>query len=174
MLLNPTLFTLPPSEIATCGLQNLTYGSLTRKGLMTMVKTIRSYMDSDLIQGFDLGCGDGELIYHLEQELPGSTWEGVEISEHRVSHAVRDVKIWQGDFLSENLRPYTVLHADNLCLEDSVAESLESKIALEFEGLYITYRSPVALDLLRRARLLDTVRIETTWTTHPIHFYQIF
>jgi Methionine biosynthesis protein MetW len=174
MLLNPALFTLPPSEIISCGLQNLTYGSLTKKGLKTMVKTIQSYMDSESIHGFDLGCGDGELIYHLEQELPESTWEGVEISEHRVSQVVRDVRIWQGDFLSENLRPYTVLHADNLCLEDGVAERLESKIALEFEGLYITYRTPVALDFLRASRYLNTVLIETTWTTHPIHFYQVY
>ena len=174
MLLNPALFSLPPSEIASCGLQNLTYGSLTKKGLVAMAKTIKSYTNSRQIQGFDLGCGDGELIYHLEQELPDSTWEGVEISEHRVSHAVRDVRIWQGDFLFENLRPYTVLHADNLCLEDSVAEALESKIALEFEGLYITYRTPVALDFLRVSCLLNTVHIETTWTTHPIHFYQVY
>lgn len=175
MLLNPQLFILPHSEIRGVGLQNLTYGSLTKKGLATVIKSIRHYskaQDEDL-RGLDLGCGDGELIYHLQIGLPGSTWEGVEISDHRVSVQQRDVTIWQGDMLEENLRPYTILHADNLCLEDGIAELLEKKIAREFKGLYITYRRPEAVEFLAVARYLATVITETTWANHPIHFYEI-
>jgi hypothetical protein len=171
MLLNPRLFVLPPEEIGACGLQNLTYGSLSQRGLLTMIKTLNRFVAAESIYGFDLGCGDGELIYHLGLGLAGSTWEGVEISGHRVSVATRDVCIWQGDFLQENLRPFNVLHADNLCLDDGVASALERKIALEFKGIYISYRTPVELEFLRVATFLDTVPTETTWTTHPIHYY---
>ena len=174
MILNPQLFILPSWELKAAGRQNLTYGSLTAKGLQTMVKTINKYHTSSPIHGFDLGCGDGELIYHLQESLLGSSWEGVEISNHRVEAQVRDVTIWQGDMLDENLRPYNVLHADNLCLEDNVAERLEKKIAQEFSGIYITYRRPESIDFLKNATYLDTIVMETTWTNHPIHIYRVF
>lgn len=170
MLLNPRLFVLPDSEIRVTGLQNLTYGSLSIKGLATTVKMISTHMDEPIC-GLDLGCGDGELIWHLGLGLEGSEWEGVEISEHRVSEQVRDVRIWQGDMLEENFRPYNVLHADNLCLEDTIADKLELKIAHEFKGLYLTYRTPTNLTFLKKARWVDTVLTETTWTTHPIYYY---
>jgi hypothetical protein len=170
VMLNPILFQLPTEEIKNYGLQNLTYGSLSKRGAATMVNSVERFMNADRITGLDLGCGDGELIYHLQTGLDGSVWEGVEISDHRVQMQKRDVTIWQGDMLKENLRPYNVLHADNLCLEDHVAEALEKKIALEFSGLYISYRKALTL---RRAQLLDTVPTETTWTTHPIHYYWV-
>jgi tRNA G46 methylase TrmB len=137
-----------------------------------MANAIKSLLP-DPIYGFDLGCGDGELIYHLAKALPESTWEGVEISDWRVSAATRPVTIWAGDMLVENYRPYNVLHADNLCLEDHIAERLEEKIVREFRGLYITYRTPGNMKFLKAAKYLKTVDIETTWTTHPIKFYQV-
>lgn len=170
MLLNPRLFQLPPSEIQQIGLHNLTYGSLTRKGVATTVEALQRHWKQP-VRGLDLGCGDGELIWHLGQSLPGSEWEGVEISEHRVSQQVRDVCIWQGDMLQENFRLYNVLHADNLCLDDSIAEKLEEKIAREFEGLYLTYRTPVSVAFLRRAWFVESIWTETTWTQHPILYY---
>ena len=98
----------------------------------------------------------------------------MEISEHRVSLQSRDVCIWQGDFLKESLRPYNLLHADNLCLEDSVAEALEQKIAREFSGVYISYRTPDDMTFLKRARLLEIVLTETTWgSTHPIQYWAL-
>ena len=169
VILNPRLFILPDSEIHSVGLQNLTYGSLTRRGVATMAKTLRELFPGEIF-GLDLGCGDGELIYHLK-EIPGSVWEGVEISEHRVSAQKRDVSIWQGDMLEENFRLYNVLHADNLCLEDSVAAALEEKIVREFSGIYISYRKPESVKFLKTAIYLKTVPTETTWTTHPIHYY---
>jgi tRNA G46 methylase TrmB len=106
VILNPRLFILPDSEIHKVGLQNLTYGSLTKRGVTTMAKTLgdlsyspKGELGPKEIFGLDLGCGDGELIYHLAKEIPGSVWEGVEISEHRVSAQTRDVSIWQGDML---------------------------------------------------------------------------
>ena len=163
------LFYLPQAEISAYGEQALTYGSLTPKGIKTMVETIRHHVNE--ITAFDLGCGDGELIWHLQEQL-GGRWEGVEISEHRVSLQTRDVCIWQGDFLKEDLRPYNLLHADNLCLEDSVAEALEEKIAREFSGVYISYRTPESIPFLKRAILLETVATETTWgSTHPIQYW---
>ena len=134
-----------------------------------MAKTLRELFPGEIF-GLDLGCGDGELIYHLK-EIPGSVWEGVEISEHRVSAQTRDVSIWQGDMLEENFRLYNVLHADNLCLEDSVAAALEEKIVREFSGIYISYRKPESVKFLKTAIYLKTVPTETTWTTHPIHYY---
>jgi hypothetical protein len=172
MYINPALFSLPPSEIKLFGQQNLTYGSLTERGLAAMTEQIRRYMHND-IYGFDLGCGDGELIYHLQAQLPDSRWEGVEISEHRISMQTKDVCIWQGDMLDENFRCYNIIHADNLCLDDAIAQRLEEKIALEFKGLYISYRTPQNLQFLKSAEYLDTVVIETTWTRHPIHFFAL-
>ena len=169
MILNSKLFILPSNEIKTIGLCNLTYGSLTNKGIKTMVNTLNKYIDN--IYGLDLGCGDGELIYHLENLLPNSKWEGVEISEYRVLHQSRDVCIWQGDMLNENFRIYNVLHADNLCLDDNIAEKLEEKIVNEFKGIYITYRKPEYNKFLKKAIFLDTVLTETTCTIHPIHYY---
>ena len=172
MLLNPRLFVLPHAEIQTIGLHNLTYGSLTEKGLATTTRMIKKYC-KEPVKGFDLGCGDGELIWHLKNLMPDSEWEGVEISEHRVEQQVRDVHIWQGDMLKENLRPYNVLHADNLCLDDYIADKLEEKLVHEFRGLYITYRKPQNTKFLRQAQFLETVSTETTWTNHGIHYYEL-
>jgi len=162
------LFVLPHDEIAKYGQAALTYGSLTKKGIKSLVDTIKDFVPE--VYGLDLGCGDGELIWQLQNF---GSWEGVEISEHRVSLQTRDVVIWQGDFLKESFRPYNVLHADNLCLEDSVAEALEIKIAREFTGLYITYRTPEAIEFLKGARHLRTVPTETTWTVHPIQYWLV-
>uniref|UniRef100_A0A6C0DTD8 Methyltransferase n=1 Tax=viral metagenome TaxID=1070528 RepID=A0A6C0DTD8_9ZZZZ len=170
--MNQALFVLPPAEIKAYGLANLTYGSLTERGIRTMTASLRRWV-GESVYGFDLGCGDGELIYQLGLLLPESRWEGVEISDHRVSMQTRDVSIWQGDMLADSYRDYNVLHADNLCLDEAVADRLEAKIALEFKGLYITYRQPENMDFLKRATYLETVLTETTWTTHPIHFYYL-
>lgn len=172
MILNPRLFILPVNEIKQVGFQNLTYGSLSLKGLTTTVKTLDKYC-VEPIRGFDLGCGDGELIWHFSQVMPESIWEGVEISEHRVSEQIRDVCIWQGDMLLENFRPYNVLHADNLCLEEDIADKLEEKITHEFKGIYITYREPTNILFLKKAHYLETVLTQTTWTEHPIHYYML-
>jgi len=171
-MLNPALFILPHTEINTYGLENLTYGSLTIKGINTIVKTINKYNNKN-INGFDLGCGDGELIYHLEKLLPESIWEGVEISHHRVSLQIKDVNIWQGDMLFENFRPYNILHADNLCLDDITLDKLEEKIVREFSGIYITYKYPENIKFLKKAIFLETIMTETTWTIHPIHFFRL-
>ena len=169
--LNPTLFELPQDEVKRYGLQALTYGSLTEKGLKTIVKHLNQYLNT--VDGFDLGCGDGELIYHLQTQMPGSNWEGVEISQHRIDQQKRDVIIWQGDMLKESYKPYNVLHADNLCLDEWVADLLEQKIANEFSGIYMTYRTPQNMKFLKKAQLLETVLTETTWSNHPIHYYYL-
>jgi hypothetical protein len=173
MLLNPRLFVLPHKEIRACGLTALTYGSLTMKGLGQMSRTILRYMRPDSIHGFDLGCGDGELIWHLGLALDGSTWHGVEISESRVEAQMRDVCIWQGDMLDENFKTYNLLHADNLCLDETVADLLEKKIADEFTGLYISYREPISLEFLRRAVLVYKEMTETTWSTCLLRYYYL-
>ena len=81
--------------------------------------------------------------------------------------------IWEGDMLEEPLHSYTILHADNLCLDEAIADQLEYKIACEFTGLYITYRTPTNFFFLQKAIYLATVPTETTWYVHPIHYYQI-
>jgi hypothetical protein len=171
--LNPSLFELPREEIKLYGLQALTYGSLTEKGLKTIVKHLGLYMQNEQVDGFDLGCGDGELIYHLQNAMNGSNWEGVEISQHRIDQQTRDVLIWQGDMLKESYKPYNVLHADNLCLDDYTADLLEQKIADEFSGVYMTYRIPQNMKFLKKAKFLETVITETTWCPHPIHYYHL-
>ena len=171
MILNRTLFELPKSEIKKYGLENLTYGSLTDKGIKSLCRELSQIVNN--IVGLDLGCGDGELIYHLQKFLPDSIWEGVEISEHRINQKTRDVFIWQGDMLNENLRPYNLLHADNLCLEESIADALELKIAREFSGLYLTYRQPQNLFFLTKAKFIKSVLTVTSWANHNIHFYKL-
>lgn len=174
MQLNHALFQLPSNEIKQYGVQNLIYGSLTERGLQSVADTLGSYIDPSHIYGFDLGCGDGELIHHLQTALVGSTWEGVEISESRVTLATRDVSIWQGNIFDESFKPYNVLHANNLCLEDTLAEELEHKIIHEFKGIYVSYRKPTTMLFLRTARRLTCVPTETTWTAqHNIHYYAI-
>ena len=170
MLLNPALFKLPHHEIKSYGVEALTYGSLNEKGLASVISRLLSVRQ---IQGFDLGCGDGELIWHLQQGLPDSTWCGVEISEQRVDLQRRDVCIWQGDMLEESFHNYNVLHADNLCLDEKTADALEEKIANEFHGLYISYRTPVNMKFLRTAVLLDSVLTETTWSSCLLHYYKV-
>jgi len=75
--------------------------------------------------------------------------------------------------LDENFRIYNVIHSDNLCLDDNIAEKLEKKILNEFKGLYITYRKPEYDKFLKKTIYLETVSTETTWTNHPIHYYLI-
>lgn len=174
MLLNPQLFVLPHDELRKVGAEALTYGSLTEKGLATITKTLRRFVRPYTIQGLDLGCGDGELIWHLARELEGSAWFGVEISQQRVNLQSRDVAIWQGDMLEESLHGYNVLHADNLCLDEATADALEKKIACEFQGIYITYRRPENILFLRMSELLVSVETETTWSSCVIHFYRVY
>jgi len=169
--MNPSLYKLPESEIRQYGEVNLTYGSLTDKGVKTLVKEIQKYVTN--IYGLDLGCGDGELIYNFEQLLPDSNWYGVEISEHRISLQIRNVNIWQGDMLLENFKPYNVIHADNLCLDDITIDKLEEKISIEFTGLYITYKYPENINFLKKAKYIDTILTETTWIMHEIYLFFI-
>ena len=172
MHMNPALFILPHSEIKEYGEVSLTYGSLTKKGLNTMIKCMKQYTNTN-IYGFDLGCGDGELIYNIEQLVPDSNWYGVEISEHRISLQTKPVNIWQGDMLLENFRPYNVLHADNLCLDSISLDKLEEKIEREFTGLYITYKYPENIKFLKKAIFLETLLTEATWGMHEIYFFII-
>ena len=174
MYLNPKLFILPPSEIRLCGAVALTYGSLTPKGLTTLCHTLKKYITPHTVHGLDLGCGDGELIWHLKGMLPGSSWSGVEISNERVNLQTREVDIWQGDMLDESLHHYNVLHADNLCLSEDTAEALEEKIAHEFQGIFISYRKPVSLTFLKMSFKLASVEVETSWSTCVIHFYRVY
>ena len=76
--------------------------------------------------------------------------------------------------LLENFRPYNILHADNLCLDDITIDKLEEKIAIEFTGIYITYKFPQNIRFLKKAVFLETVLTETSWTNHPIHFFKLF
>ncbi len=173
MEFNSELFILPQEEVDKYGEMNLVYGSLTTKGLQTMVQTLTPLIAPESIEGLDLGCGDGELIYHLQTLLSGSNWYGVEIAESRVNKQKRPVFIWCGDFLEESFHPYTVLHADNLCLDEGTAEKLEEKICREFTGIYITYRMPTSLQFLKKAVHLCSVLTETTWCKHTIHYYRV-
>jgi hypothetical protein len=170
--MNKELFVLPLEEIKMFGRENLTYGSLTDQGIRTMVKKIQKYSSQNIF-GFDLGCGDGELIFHLAENIPNSVWEGVEISNSRVSMQKRDVCIWAGDMMDENFRPYNILHADNLCLSEISADKLEEKIAIEFQGIYITYRYPQNINFFRAAEFLEKVLVETTWAKHYIYFFKL-
>ena len=172
MHMNPALFKLPHSEIKQYGEISLTYGSLTKKGLNNVVTCIQKYINTN-IYGFDLGCGDGELIYNLEQLLPDSNWYGVEISEHRISLQNKPVNIWQGDMLLEDFRPYNILHADNLCLDNITLDKLEEKIIREFTGLYITYKYPENIKFLKKAIFLEDLLTEATWGMHNIYFFEI-
>ena len=174
MMMNPKLFVLPHDEMRMIGSEALTYGSLTTKGLATVAQTLRQFVQPHTIQGFDLGCGDGELLWHLQEALEGSAWSGVEISHQRVNLQTRDVAIWQGDMLEESLHGYNVLHADNLCLDEGTADALEKKIANEFQGIYITYRSPENMLFLRMAELLASVKTETTWSSCVLYFYRVY
>ena len=174
MHLNGKLFELPKSEVEAYGQDNLTYGSLSLKGATALCKMLQNYIMSDKIVGFDLGCGDGELMHHFQQLLPESVWDGVEISEHRVSVATRDVHIWQGDMLDESYHSYNVLHSDNLCLDDEIEERLENKIAREFKGIFISYRPLESDILIRKSYLLHRMDVESSWgVPAPILFYKV-
>lgn len=63
--INPELFHVPNSEIVKFGNDTLIYGSLAPKGLRRMVDTINKIIHDRVCIGLYLGCGDGELIYHL-------------------------------------------------------------------------------------------------------------
>jgi hypothetical protein len=174
MNLNGKLFELPKSEIEAYGIDNLTYGSLSLKGASALCKVLQNYIQADKIVGFDLGCGDGELMHHFQQLLPESVWDGVEISEHRVSVATRDVHIWQGNMLDESYHVYNVLHCDNLCLDVCIEERLEAKIAHEFNGIFISYRPLESELLIRNSYLLHRMDVESSWGV-PAHilFYKV-
>ena len=53
MILNSKLFILPSDEIKTIGLCNLTYGSLTNKGIKTTVNTLNKYIDNIIFLFFN-------------------------------------------------------------------------------------------------------------------------
>ena len=170
--MNRKLFYLPVHEIDLYGKENLIYGSLTEKGVCSLVDIIQKYL-SGHVYLFDLGCGDGWLIGEIERAIEGSICEGVEISQHRVDLQKNDLTIWQGDMLEEDFRQYNWLHANNLCLEDLIAEKLEKKIIDEFKGLYISYRKAQNIDFLRKTVCIGGFDIEATWGVHTVYLYDI-
>jgi hypothetical protein len=102
MILNSKLFDLPSYEIKSFGLVNLTYGSLTNKGLKTMVNTIKKYSYNN-IYGLDLGCGDGGLLQLLkESNVP--SW-GYDLMPNNIEHAVnvRGVDARFTNFISDDI-----------------------------------------------------------------------
>ena len=154
------LYELPPDEVAAIGETNHIYGTLTPKGLQTTADSIKEFFgDAEAIVGCDVGCGDGELIYHLSRLLQGSRWSGFEISAQRVSMCCwhEHVNVWQGDCLKEHYSEFNVLHINDLMFDDDLAMRLEAKVAREFSGLLITYRAITAPALRRISQLLADV-----------------
>jgi hypothetical protein len=99
----------------------------------------------------------------------------VEISEARVALQKRDVTIWAGDMLEENLRPYNVIHCDNVCIEDPIVEKLEDKLMHEeFTGLYITYKKMLSPALITRSEHVATVNTQASWFMDtPVYYYRV-
>ena len=154
------LYELPPDEVAAIGASNHIYGTLTPKGLQTTADAITEFFgDAEAIVGCDVGCGDGELIYHLSRLLAGSTWSGFEISAQRVSMCCwhEHVSVWQGDCLKENYAYFNVLHVNDLMFEDDLAMQLEAKVAREFSGLLIAYKAITSPALRCISQLLADV-----------------
>jgi hypothetical protein len=196
------LYELPPDEVAAIGASNHIYGTLTPKGLQTTADAITEFFgEAEAIVGCDVGCGDGELIYHLSRLLAGSTWSGFEISAQRVSMCCwhEHVSVWQGDCLKEHYADFNVLHVNDLMFDDDLAMQLEAKVAREFSGLLIAYKaitSPalrcisqlladvptvswVSVAMLPPPTLTRVLTQETSWTaksplkTHDIHYYRV-
>ena len=154
------LYDLPPDEVAAIGESNHIYGTLTAKGLQTTADSIKQFFgEAEAIVGCDVGCGDGELIYHLSRLLTGSTWSGFEISAQRVDMCCwhEHVNVWQGDCLKEHYGDFNVLHINDLMFDDDLAMQLEAKVAREFTGLLIAYRSITAPALRCISQLLSDV-----------------
>jgi hypothetical protein len=154
------LYDLPPDEVAAIGESNHIYGTLTAKGLQTTADAIKQFFgEAEAIVGCDVGCGDGELIYHLSRLLTGSTWSGFEISAQRVDMCCwhEHVNVWQGDCLKEHYGDFNVLHINDLMFDDDLAMQLEAKVAREFTGLLIAYRSITAPALRCISQLLSDV-----------------
>ena len=154
------LYELPPDEVAAIGASNHIYGTLTPKGLQTTADAITEFFgDAEAIVGCDVGCGDGELIYHLSRLLAGSTWSGFEISAQRVSMCCwhEHVSVWQGDCLKEHYADFNVLHVNDLMFDDDLAMQLEAKVAREFSGLLIAYKAITSPALRRISQLLADV-----------------
>jgi hypothetical protein len=154
------LYELTPDEVAAIGASNCIYGTLTSKGLQTTADAITEFFgDADAIVGCDVGCGDGELIYHLSRLLAGSSWSGFEISAQRVSMCCwhEHVSVWQGDCLKERYADFNVLHVNDLMFDDDLAMQLETKVAREFSGLLIAYKAITAPALRCISQLLADV-----------------
>jgi hypothetical protein len=154
------LYELPPSEVAAIGESNHIYGTLTSNGLQTTADAVTEFFgDTEAIIGCDVGCGDGELIYHLSRLLAGSKWSGFEISAQRVGMCCwhEHVSVWQGDCLKEHYADFNVLHINDLMFDDELAMELEAKVAREFSGLLITYRAITAPSLRRLSQHLADV-----------------
>ncbi len=154
------LYELPPIEVAAIGESNHIYGTLTSKGLQTTADAVTEFFGNpEAIVGCDVGCGDGELIYHLSRLLAGSAWSGFEISAQRVDMCCwhEHVTVWQGDCLKEHYADFNVLHINDLMFDDDLAMQLEAKVAREFSGLLITYRAITAPTLRRISQHLADV-----------------
>ena len=168
------LYELPPIEVAAIGESNHIYGTLTPKGLQTTADAISDFFgDAEAIVGCDVGCGDGELIYHLSRLLVGSKWSGFEISAQRVGMCCwhEHVSVWQGDCLKEHYAEFNVLHINDLMFDDDLAMHLEAKVAREFSGLLITYRAITAPTLRRISQPLadvpTVIRLLFAIDSHP-------
>jgi hypothetical protein len=95
------IFIIPQEEIEIIGRENQIYGYPITSGLKKLTEEIikiRKYYKIKYITGIDLGCGDGQLIDYFNKNIKKSIWNGIELSNYRISLAKNPMNIFANKY----------------------------------------------------------------------------
>lgn len=111
---------------------NHTYGSLTRAGVLQLLKIIPKNYQSGTF--YDMGCGNGELIMHMIPHSSFSKYIGIELAQERIDDfkiRIRALKKkhcnifpYCNDILNYNYSDASIIYISNLCFPDHLNRAI--------------------------------------------------
>ncbi len=128
---------------------NLTYGELTRDGLLNLFKDV----DTNNKTFYDLGSGDGNVLIYASEEFPNlKKIVGIEINKNRHIKAEKiikeknksdKIKVFNDDILSKkyNYKDADLIYISNLCFSPEVNQAISEKLRSELKKGTIVFSS---------------------------------
>ena len=170
------IFIIPQHEINEIGEENSIYGFPIISGLNTLaneINIISTHYKIKFIYGIDLGCGDGQVISYFNKNIYNSCWTGVELSSYRISLSKKPNDIIEGNLLDINYNDFNFLYINNLAFDDELCENIEIKINNEFNGFIFITKPFQYKNLIKKSKIIKTIKVDTNWQLNHIFYIYI-
>jgi hypothetical protein len=171
------IFIIPQEEIEIIGRENQIYGYPITSGLKKLTEEIikiRKYYKIKYITGIDLGCGDGQLIDYFNKNIKKSIWNGIELSNYRISLAKNPINIIKGNLLDISYLDYNFLYINNLVFDDELCKKIEIKIFNEFTGIILLSKPLQYKKLCKQIVNIKNIKVDTNWQKNHVFYFYIF